>query len=248
MLGGLIVFNSCKKELGQPQSTYSKLAEILARDKKFQVTVNRDAISLDSLAEAVLVILAAPREMFSQSELDALKSYIQGGGNLLILLNEGGEVRLHTNLNYLLEQYGIYANNDTVIRTVFSRKYFHPKECNISNGIINKEIANFGKVKPKKVAGSNLSHLLQDDGVDVADEHGGLSFLYPYGCSLNVQKPGIPLLSSGPLAYPLNRPLAGIYTSKARKGRLMVVGSYQVFSDDYIEKEENFKLQHILFK
>ena len=28
----------------------------------------------------------------------------------------------------------------------------------------------------------------------------------------------------------------------------MVIGSYQIFSDDFIEKEENLKLQHILFK
>ena len=247
MQGGLIIFNSSKKELGHPQSVYSKLAEILSRDKRYQVSINRETISLDNLAEAMLVILAAPREMFSQTELDSLKSYVQGGGNLLILLNEGGEAKLRTNLNYLLEQYGIYANNDSVIRTVFSRKYFHPKECNISNGIINKEIANFGKSKAKKPS-STISHLLQDDGMDVSDEHGGLSYMYPYGCSLNVQKPGIPLLSSGPLAYPLNRPLAGIYTSKARKGRIMVIGSYQIFADDYIEKEENLKLQHILFK
>lgn len=248
MQGGLIIFNSCKKELGQPQSTYSKLAEILSRDKRFQISINREVITLDNLAEAVLVILAAPREMFSQNELDSLKSYIQGGGNLLILFSEGGEGKLHTNLNYLLEQYGIYANNDSVIRTVFSRKYFHPKECNVANGIINKEIANFGKAKPKKNIGSTISHLLQDDGMDVSDEHGGLSFMYPHGCTLNVQKPGIPLLSSGPLAYPLNRPVAGIYTSKARKGRIMVLGSYHIFADDYIEKEENLKLQHILFK
>jgi intraflagellar transport protein 52 len=246
MQGGLILFNTCKKELGQPQGAYSKLWSILSNDKKFKVGVNQDTVSLETLAEAILVILAAPTEMFSQDELDALKSYIQGGGNVLILLNEGGEPKLHTNLNYLLEQYGMFGNSDSVIRTVYSRKYFHPKECNISNGIINREISHFGKNKAKLP--KYASNLLKDDGFDDSEDHGGLCFMYPYGCSLNVVKPSIPILSSGALAYPLNRPVAGIYTSKARKGRLMAIGSYELLSDAFIEKEENIKLQHILFK
>lgn len=40
-----------------------------------------------------------------------------------------------------------------------------------------------------------------------------LSFLYPYGATLNVQKPAVPLLSSGSVSYPLNRPVAAIYVS-----------------------------------
>lgn len=247
---GTILFDMSKKEALSPQSGLTKLTELLSRDKKFAITINRDPITLDKLSEAVLVILAGPKEMFSKEEFDSLKLYVQGGGNLLVLLSEGGESKLKTNLNYLLEQFGIYANNDSVIRTVFSKKYFHPKECCISNGIINKEISNIARGRSKKANGGAhlVSHLLKDDGMDVSDEHGGLQFLFPYGCSLNVQKPGIPLLTSGPLSYPLNRPIAAIYTPKARKGRIMVLGSYNIFSDDFIEKEENVKLQNILFR
>lgn len=249
---GSIVFDVSKKEAATPQSGLSKLVEILSRDKKFTITSNRDTITLERLGDAVLVIIPAPREMFSKEEFDALKLYIQGGGNVLVMLSEGGESKLKTNLNYLLEQFGIFANNDSVIRTVFNRKYFHPKECCITNGIINKEISNVARGKTKKTGGggpSNLvSHLLKDDGMDFSDEHGGLQFIYPYGCSLNVQKPGIPLLSSGPLSCPLNRPIGAIFTSKARKGRLMVVGSYLMFCDDFINREENTKLQNIMFR
>ena len=244
---GSIVFDLSKKEAVHPQTGLSKLSEILTRDKKFSVTSNRETITLDRLADAALFIVAAPREMFSKEEFDSLKLYLQSGGNILVMLGEGGENRLKTNLNYLLEQFGIFGNSDSVIRTVFNRKYFHPKECPVSNGIINKEISNFARGKSKN-KGNAVSHLLRDDGTDLADEHGGLGFIYPFGCTLNVQKPSIPLLSSGALSYPLNRPIAAIYTSKARKGRLMVLGSYQLLSDDYIEKEENLKLQHILFK
>ncbi|OMJ94281.1 hypothetical protein SteCoe_2623 [Stentor coeruleus] len=248
---GSIVFDASKKEPVTLQSGLSKLSEILTRDKKFTTVSNKETITLEILSDAVLFIIPAPKDMFSKEEIDALKLYIQSGGNILILLSEGGESKLKTNLNYLLEQFGVFANSDSVIRTVFDRKYFHPKECCITNGIINKEISDIakGKVKIGSVGTSKvLSHLLKDDGMDLSDEHGGLQIVYPYGCSLNVQKPAIPLLSSGPISYPLNRPIAAIYTSKARKGRLMVLGSYHIFSDNFIDKEENSKLQNILFK
>jgi len=38
-----------------------------------------------------LFVLAAPRDNFTKDELAALKKYIENGGNLLLLLAEGGE-------------------------------------------------------------------------------------------------------------------------------------------------------------
>ncbi len=35
----------------------------------------------------------------------------------------------------------------------------------------------------------------------------GLQFVYPYGSTLSVLKPAVPILSSGRIAYPMNRPL-----------------------------------------
>ena len=32
-------------------------------------------------------------------------------------------------------------------------------------------------------------------------------YLYPFGSTLNVQSPAIPLFGTGPLGYPLNRPI-----------------------------------------
>ena len=243
-----IIFDVSHKEQVTPASGLTKFCEFLSRDKKYSIATNRDSITIDRLSNAALFIIPAAREMFTKEEFEALKLYLQGGGNLLILFSEGGETRLKTNLNYLLEQFGIFANPDSVIRTVFSRKYFHPKECNISNGIINKDISSIARGRGKKSHGNLVSHLLKDDGLDIDDEHGGLSFLYPFGCTLNIQKPGIPLLSSGALAYPLNRPVAAMYTSKARKGRLLVLGSFHMFIDDFIEKEENLKLLNIIMK
>jgi len=54
------------------------------------------------------------------------------------------------------------------------------------------------------------------------------------------------LLSSGPISFPANRPIAAFYTSP-RKGKLVVVGSMQFFNDEFFEKEDNQKIQEALF-
>ena len=36
---------------------------------------------------------------------------METGGSLLVMMGEGGESRFETNLNFLLEDYGIYVNN-----------------------------------------------------------------------------------------------------------------------------------------
>ena len=41
-----------------------------------------------------------------------------------------------------------------------------------------------------------------------------LSFLYPYGATLNVMKPSSAVLSTGSVCFPLNRPVCAFYTSK----------------------------------
>ena len=70
------------------------------------------------------------------------------------------------------------------------------------------------------------------------DENGGLKFVYPYGATLNVNRPSVPILSSGPISFPANRPIGAFYTS-ARKGKLFVMASMKFFHDDFFEKEDN---------
>jgi intraflagellar transport protein 52 len=80
-----------------------------------------------------------------------------------------------------------------------------------------------------------------------------LAFVYPYGASINVQRPARPLLSSGPVSYPMNRPIAAAWEAETQgelrlgRGRLVVLGSVDIFADDWLEKEENAKLCDLLF-
>ena len=104
-----------------------------------------------------------------------------------------------------------------------------------------------------------------------------MSFIYPYGCTLTVQKPAIAVLSSGSTSYPLNRPVCAFcqtkvpwcvsdilpyvlhkashihtcttcYYSSYAQGKLAVIGSAHLFHDQYIDKEENGKLQDVIFR
>ena len=58
---------------------------------------------------------------------------------MLIIMSEGGENKLETNINALLEQVGISVNADSVIRKHFY-KYLHPKEAYVGNGCLNKDL------------------------------------------------------------------------------------------------------------
>ena len=40
----------------------------------------------------------------------------------------------------------------------------------------------------------------------------------------------------------MNRPICAAYIHPKSKGKLFVLGSFEIFSDDYLEKEENTKL------
>ena len=78
-----------------------------------------------------------------------------------------------------------------------------------------------------------------------------MNIVYPYGSSLNVQKPAFPLLSSGPISYPMNRPVSAAYLDpkgSQRKGKLIVIGSVKFFEDEYIEKEDNLKIMDVFIK
>ena len=187
----------------------------------------------------------APTKKFKTSELDALKQYLEGGKSIIFMAGEGGELKLGTNINYLLENNGIFINDDAVIRTSYF-KYFNPKEVFIQNGVCDQEFIRVANKKEKQTVGKQnrrlafaLDNEYDDDNPDSG--LGGFHFVYPFGCTLTVNHPAVPLLTSGPISYPVNKPLMAMFRNKKR-GKLVVIGSYEMLSDDYIEKEENEKI------
>ena len=86
---------------------------------------------------------------FTGQELQTIKQYIEAGGSCLVIMQEGGEQRLDTNINALLEQVGISVNSDSVIRKHFF-KYLHPKEAFVGNGCLNKDLVRVANGEAKK--------------------------------------------------------------------------------------------------
>ncbi|KAM9410546.1 intraflagellar transport protein 52 homolog isoform 1-T3 [Pholidichthys leucotaenia] len=227
-----VAFSASKRELFTSNNGYKTLQKRLRAQWKIQSM--KDEISSEKLKGVKLWITAGPREKFTASELEALKHYLDTGGNLLVMLGEGGELKYDTNINFLLEEFGIMVNNDAVVRNVYY-KYFHPKEALVSNGVLNREIS--------RAAGKVVTGVIDDE--DVGNNAQALTFIYPFGATLSVMKPAVAVLSTGSVCFPLNRPVLAFYQGK-ESGKLAVLGSCHMFSDQYIDKEENGKIMDVV--
>lgn len=120
-----IVFNISKKEYGSPNANLKKM--IKKYRGIYKCVLNKEEISQEKLRQTSLIVLAGPKQMFTKSEFDALSQFLENGGSMLVMGQEGGEAKMNTNINYLLEQYSMSLNGDGIVRTNFC-KYFHPKE------------------------------------------------------------------------------------------------------------------------
>ncbi|CAM9488844.1 unnamed protein product, partial [Phaeothamnion confervicola] len=324
----LVLFDASKRESHHPGTGFKKLARRLK--SSYRVGVNKDDLSLERLQEASLVVFGSPRQKFSQEEFEAIKAYLRGGGSVAVLLAEGGETALGTNVNYLLEEFGMAVHADAVVRTTYY-KYPHPKEALISHGLLNPELARqkisaslkaprSAKARSEVPGPSSTVAAIGDAAANggaigaanggVSNDSaggssgGGLSFVYPYGSSMTVQAPAHPVLSTGPICYPLNRPVAAVWeapvpapgggrskgsgngalepqdddvgrpsfsspssnavtggrngqggnvggkggSGNGGGGRLLVVGSTEMFGDEWLEKEENSRLGDVLVR
>ncbi|ELU04562.1 hypothetical protein CAPTEDRAFT_159967, partial [Capitella teleta] len=226
-----IIFNCSKKELFTPNNGFKTLNRKLRTSWK--VVMNKDEITEEKLSAAKVFVTSGPREKFSASEFDAIKKYVEAGGNVLVMMGEGGESKYSTNINFFLEEYGIMVNSDSVVRTHYY-KYYHPKEALISNGVLNRAIS---------VAAGKTVGMTDSDSNNAQ----ALTFLYPYGATLNVIKPSYAVLSSGSVSFPLHRPVCALHPSKYGKGKIAVFGSVHMFSDQFLDKEENTKIMDVIF-
>lgn len=56
-------------------------------------------------------VLAGPSDKFTENEFNVIKKYLESGGSVLVMMAEGGEKSCQTNINFLLEEYGIMVNS-----------------------------------------------------------------------------------------------------------------------------------------
>ena len=196
---------------------------------------------LEKMRSANLLVIGEPKALFTPDEVNILKQYLEQGGNLLIIQGEQGDSKNSTNLNDFLKEYGIQFHGDSVVRTSYY-KYLHPKQCFIDTLTVHpgflRTIKNIKKMK-------KIDLMDEETGQDDDDDDCPLKIIYPFGQSIDISpnKPNIStLFTSGKIAYPMNRPLCVVTTSKSGKGKLCVFGSINFFDNSYIDKEENMKV------
>lgn len=179
-----VLFNVCKREQYHPNSGYKKLFRRLRAT--YKVSANKDDLSPDRLDEANLMVFGGPREKFTEHEIQQLKVFVRKGGSVLFLVGEGGDEALGTNVNSVVEEYGMAVRQDSVVRTVYY-KYLYPKEVFIANGVLQPAIAANKNINAKssKSAGSSATA-----PIDTAN-NGGLSFVFPHGATMTVEKPAV---------------------------------------------------------
>lgn len=155
-----------------------------------------------------------------------MKNFVNNGGSLMVLLAESGENAFDTNINFLLEEFGMNINSDSVVRQHYY-KYFHPKEV-VLNGCIVCENMNNELLKVVKKSGNP----------SLMDEKYDIELVYPFGATINVISPSNTLITTTTIAYPFNRPVCG-YFSNDSGGQILAIGSGHVFTDKYIVNEHN---------
>jgi len=242
-----VYFSGTKKEeIANAGAKFSKFINNFIRPHANTALMKKE-FKLEKMRSANLLVIGEPKALFTPDEINILRQYFEQGGNLLIIQGEQGDSKNSTNLNDFIKDYGIQFHGDSVVRTAFY-KYFHPKQCFIDTLTIHpgflRTIKNVKKMK--KI------DLMADEGQDDDDDDDSpLKIIYPFGQSIDISpnRQNIStIFTSGKIAYPMNRPLCVVTTSKNGKGKLCAFGSVNFFDNSYIDKEENMKVIDGLIK
>jgi len=107
----------------------------------FTVVTSRDEFSKSKLQASQIrcLVLTAPKKPFEANEVAALRDYLTNGGRVLVmgLGGEDEEAELIQNqLNAWLSAYGVTMEHDAVIRTVYRRDYYNPREVYIKDSAV----------------------------------------------------------------------------------------------------------------
>lgn len=231
------MFDCSKGEARSPNNGF----KIFAKKFKstYKILLTKDELSKERLDGIKIVVFTAPSTPFDSSELTVLREFMEGGGSVFVLAGEGGTTQsslLH--LNKLTEEFGITIVDDQIVRTVYYKDFFHPKEVFIKKASIMETLDVLGGKKKKEESLFDI-----ETPGDVGDH---LNIVYPYGCTLKISKPANPILTSGPLSFPANRCIAAV--TRVQRGRLVVCGSNLLMDDHYITKVDNLALTTALFK
>lgn len=146
----------------------------------------------------------------------------------MVMLGENGENVFDTNINFLLEEFGMNINSDSVVRQHYY-KYFHPKEAILNGCVVCENMSN------------ELLKVIKKGNQSLLDEKFDIEIVYPFGATINVINPSNVLITTSTIAYPFNRPVCGYYANE-KGGQILAIGSGHMFTDKYIVNEHNMNV------
>ena len=204
--------------------------------------INKDQLKLQKLKQAKLLVFAGPTAPFKADDVTVIDQYVEQGGNVLFLAQDGGDKTSRSNLNQVLSKYGVTLANNSVIRTTYF-KYFHPKEVLVTNGMLHEDflrVANKDDSDPQVLPSLAPPTIGDEKEPHENRTYPGFKFVFPFGTSLTLKAPAVPLLTTGSVSFPVN---AHVFAQTSiGSGKIFVIGSWQVFADSYFDAEENAKI------
>lgn len=63
---------------------------------------------------------------------------------------------------------------------------------------------------------------------------------------MNISKNAIPLINSGTACYPVNSSIVAF--AQKNKGKILVIGSWKIIEDKYIDQEDNLQFFEFLLR
>ena len=75
---------------------------------------NNDTLTEELLSTSKILVLPGPQNKFTELEMNSIRAFLNSGGHVLVMLGEGGEKKSNTNVNFLLEEFGIMVNNGII--------------------------------------------------------------------------------------------------------------------------------------
>ena len=79
----------------------------------FQMEISAQAINAEALGGVRILYLRAPTKEFTAAETEAVVSFVNGGGSLLLVLDEERRHSLETGANRLIAPFGMRLTSDT---------------------------------------------------------------------------------------------------------------------------------------
>ena len=249
----MIAFDVSKQESHKLNDKYKTLHQLLRVDHK--VVIHTDELQYDKVESYDVLIIANPQVDFTLKECECMKKFLHEGKSLAIF-GSGNEKNISqiSNLNKFLLDFGMKFEADTVVRTSFF-KYLHPKHVFIDDGILHPIFETFktSDINNSRVP-SRYNQLEyndyeneEEDEDEDEDADEDLAIVYPDGSTLESHPPSLPILSSGSVSFPANRPIAAIWDASTTKtvseqkqsGKMFVLGSSDMFANEWIKREGN---------